>query len=70
MTVKDLKRTCSDEDCVCAYDIATDTCLYDSYLFDNSAHDSVDDSVLDMTVSEFGTVDQSGFVIDVDTCIV
>lgn len=74
MTVKDLKRACSDDDCVCVCDIATDTYLYDSYLCNNSTHDSVDDNVydnvLDMTVSEFGLGDQSGFVIDVDTCIV
>lgn len=82
MKVRDLKRACSDEDCVRVYDVATDTCLYDSYLCDNSTHDNVDDSVdynvdysvddnvLDMTVSEFGTGDQFGLVIDVDTCIV
>lgn len=70
MTVKDLKRACSDEDCVCVYDIATDTCLYDSYLCDNSTYDNVDDDVLDMTVSDIGTGDQLGLVIDVDTCIV
>ena len=70
MTVKYLKRACSDDDCVCVCDIATDTCLYDNYLCDNSTHDNVDDNVLDMTVSDIGTGDQFDFVIDVDTCIV
>ena len=70
MTVKDLTKVRSKDDCVCACDIATDTCLYDSYLFDDSTHYNVDDDVLDMTVSEFGTGDQFGLVMDVDTCIV
>ena len=86
MTVKDLKRACSDDDCVCVCDIATDTCLYDSYLCDNSTHDNIDDDVLDlfdsstcdniyddvldMTVSDIGTGDQFGLIVDVDTCIV
>ena len=70
MTVKDLKRACSDDDCVCVCDIATDTYLYDSYLCDSSTYDNIDDDVLDMTVSDIGTGDQSGLVIDVDTCIV
>ena len=82
MTVKYLKRACSEDDCVCVCDIATDTCLYDSYLCDNLTHDNVDDSVdynvdysvddyaLDMTVSDFGTGDQFGLFVDVDTCIV
>ena len=70
MTVKDLKRACSDDDFVCVCDIATDTCLYDNYLCDNSTHDNVDDNVLDMTVSDIGTGDQFGLIIDVDTCIV
>ena len=70
MTVKDLKRACSDDDCVCVCDIATDTCLYDNYLCDNSTHDNIDDDVLDMTVSDIGTVDQFGLIVDVDTCIV
>ena len=74
MTVKDLKRACSDDDCVCVCDIATDTCLYDSYLCDSSTYDNiddnVDDNVLDMTVSDIGTGGQFDFVIDVDTCIV
>ena len=52
------------------YDITTDTCLYDSYLCDNSTYDNVDDDVLDMTVSDIGTGDQFGLVVDVDTCIV
>ena len=68
MTVKDLKRACSDDDCVC--DIATDTCLYDSYLCDSSTYDNIDDDVLGMTVSDIGTGDQFGLIIDVDTCIV
>lgn len=25
MTVKDLMKVCSEEDCVCVYDVATDT---------------------------------------------
>ena len=70
MTVKDLKKAYNYDDCVCVCDIATDTCLYDSYLCDSSTYDNIDDDVLDMTVSEFGTGDQSGLVIDVDTCIV
>ena len=70
MTVKDLKRACSYDDCVCVCDIATDTCLYDNYLCDNSTHDNIDDDVLDMTVSDIGTVDQFGLIVDVDTCIV
>ena len=70
MTVKDLKRACSYDDCVCVCDIETDTCLYDSYLCNNSTHDNVDDNVLDMTVSDIETGDQSSLVIDVDTCIV
>ena len=70
MTVKDLKRACSDDDYVCVCDIATDTYLYDSYLCDSSTYDNIDDDVLDMAVSDIGTVDQSGLVIDVDTCIV
>ena len=70
MTVKNLKRACSDDDRVCVCDIATDTCLYDSYLCDSSTHDNVYDNVLDTTVSDIGTVDQFDFVIDVDTCIV
>ena len=68
MTVKDLKRACSDDDCVC--DIAADTCLYDSYLYDSLIDDNIDDDVLDMTVSDIGTGDQFGLIIDVDTCIV
>ena len=70
MTVKDLKRACSDDDCVCVYDIATDTCLYDSYLCDSSTYDNIDDDVLDMAVSDIGTGGQFDFVIDVDTGIV
>lgn len=74
MTVKDLIKVRSKDDCVCVCDIATDTYLYDSYLRDNSTHDDVYDDVyddvLDMTVSDIGTGDQFGFVIDVDTCIV
>ena len=70
MTVKDLKRACSYDDCVCVCDIATDICLYDNYLCDNSTHDNIDDDVLDMTVSDIGTGDQFGLIIDVDTCIV
>ena len=70
MTVKDLKKVLSDDDCVCVYDIATDTCLYDSYLCDSSTHDNVDNNVLDMTVSDIVTGDQFDFVIDVGTCIV
>ena len=74
MTVEDLKKVRSNDDCVCVCDIAPDTYLYDSYLCNNSTHDNVDynvdDNVLDMTVSEFGTGDQFGLVIDVDTCIV
>ena len=70
MTVKDLKRACSYDDCVCVCDIETDTCLYDIYLCNNSTHDNVDDNVLDITVSDIETGDQSSFVIDVDTCIV
>ena len=70
MTVKDLKRACSDDDCVCVCDIATDTCLYDSYLCDISTYDNIDDDVLDMTVSDIGTGEQFGLIVDVDTCIV
>ena len=82
MTVEDLKKVRSNDDCVCVCDIATDTYLYDSYLYNNSTHDNVDynvdynvddnvdDNVLDMTVCDIGTWDQFGFVIDVDTCIV
>lgn len=36
MTVGDLIKVCSEDDCVCVYDIATDTYLYDSYLCNNS----------------------------------
>lgn len=67
MTVKDLIKVCSEEDYVCAYDIATDTYLYDSYLCNNQTHDDVDDNVLRMTVREIGTGNQFGLVIEVDT---
>ena len=78
MTVEDLKKIRSNDDCVCVCDIAPDTYLYDSYLCNNSTHDNVydsvdynvDDNALDMAVSEFGTGDQFCLVIDVDTCIV
>ena len=70
MTVKDLKRACIYDNCVCVCDIATDTCIYDSYLCNNSTHDNVYDNVLDMTVSDTGTGGQFDFVIDVDICIV
>lgn len=64
MTVGDLLKVCSEDDCVCVYDIATDTYLYDSY---NNSHDDVDDNVLRMTVGEIGTGNQFGLVIEVDT---
>lgn len=67
MTVKDLMKVCSEEDCVCVYDVATDTYLYDSYLNGNSTHDDVDDNVLCMTVHEVATGNQFGLVITVDT---
>lgn len=67
MTVEDLMKVCSEDDCVCVYDIATDTYLYDSYLCNNSTHDNVDDNVLHMTVREIGTGNQFGLVIEVDT---
>lgn len=67
MTVKDLIKVCSKEDCVCVYDIATDTYLYDSYLCNNQTHDDVDDNVLRMTVRKIGTGNQFGLVIEVDT---
>lgn len=67
MTVEDLINVCSEDDCVCVYDIATDTYLYDSYLCNNSTHDNVDDNVLHMTVREIGTGNQFGLVIEVDT---
>ena len=70
MTVKDLIKVRSKDDCICVCDIATDTCLYDSYLCDSSTYDNIDDDVLDMTVSDIGTGDQFGLIIDVDTCIV
>lgn len=63
MTVEDLIKVCSEDDCVCVYDIATDTYLYDSYLCNNSTHDNV----LHMTVREIGTGNQFGLVIEVDT---
>lgn len=67
MTVKDLMKVCSEEDCVCVYDVATDTYLYDSYLNGNSTHDDVDDNVLCMTVRDVATGNQFGLVITVDT---
>lgn len=67
MTVKDLMKVCSEEDCVCVYDVATDTYLYDSYLNGNSTHDDVEDNVLRMTVRRVETGNQFGLVIVVDT---
>ena len=67
MTVGDLIKVCSEDDCVCVYDIATDTYLYDSYLCNNSTHDNVDDNVLHMTVREIRTGNLFGLVIEVDT---
>lgn len=64
MTVGDLLKVCSEDDCVCVYDIATDTYLYDSY---NNSRDDIDDNVLRMTVREIGTGNQFGLVIEVDT---
>lgn len=67
MTVGDLLKVCSEEDCVCVYDIATGKYLYDSYNNYNNSHDDVDDNVLRMTVREIGTGSQFGLVIEVDT---
>lgn len=67
MTVKDLIKVCSEDDCVCVYDIATDTYLYDSYNNYDNSHDDVYDNVLRMTVREVGTGNQFGLVITVDT---
>lgn len=67
MTVKDLMEVCSEEDCVCVYDVATDKYLYDSYNNYDNSHDNVDDNVLRMTVREVGTGNQFGLVITVDT---
>ena len=67
MTVKDLMKVCSEEDCVCVYDVATDKYLYDSYNNYDNSHDNVDDNVLRMTVREVATGNQFGLVITVDT---
>lgn len=67
MIVKDLIKVCSEDDCVCVYDIATDTYLYDSYNNYDNSHDDVYDNVLRMTVREVGTGNQFGLVITVDT---
>ena len=67
MTVEDLIKVCSEDDCVCVYDIATDTYLYDSYLCNNSTHDNVDDNVLRITVRKVGAANQFGLEITVDT---
>lgn len=67
MTVGDLLKICNKEDAVCVYDVATDKYLYDSYLYDSLEVDNVDDKILRMTVREFGTGNQFGIVITVDT---
>lgn len=67
MIVEDLIKVCSEDDCVCVYDIATDTYLYDSYNNYDNSHDDVDDNVLRMTVREVGAGNQFGLVITVDT---